>query len=240
MNQLHTFAYMQKPEYVSWHILQLRCCRNGGNRTVCWHKQQLALANHTWVTSCTRLILHNPCQLPSRFCKPQQLTTDLSSRESSSSLPLWYAQHPVQHPSHRHHHHSRNRHHGQNTAQKKFASAGDCPAFACHHAFHLTLPVMSESHSASISTPHHMLRVKHPHNFFTHFAPSKHQLKHLSASDVGFVWLLLLVSTALLCNFIAIWLLGDAVACIAIQIARRFCSHFKVCKHTEHALCRSG
>ena len=72
-----------------------------------------------------------------------------------------------------------------------------------HHAFHLTLPVMNVSHSASLPTPHHMLRVKHPHNFFTHFAPSKHQPERLSAGDVGFVWLLLLVSISaqLFCAF---------------------------------------
>ncbi len=156
------------------HILQLRYCRNGGNRTVCWHKQRLALANHTWVTSCSRLILHNPCPLPSGLCKPQRLTTDLLSRESSSSLRLWCAYHPVHMPAHRHRHHSRNGHDGQNGAQQTLASAVYCVAFACDHAFQLTLPVMIVSHTASLPTPHHMMHVKHPHTL-THSALSKHQ-----------------------------------------------------------------
>lgn len=164
---------MQKPEYVPLHILQLRYCRSGGNRTVCWHKQQLALAKYTWVTSCSRSILHNPCQLPSEFCRPQQATTDLSSKESSSSLRSWCAYNPVQHLV---------------TGITIILTVGtmgrlqhndslhlllDCAAFASH-AIHLTLPVMTVSYPASLTTPHHMLRVKHPNNLAC-FAPSKHQ-----------------------------------------------------------------
>ena len=81
---------------------------------------------------------------------------------------------------------------------------------------------MNVSHSASLPARHQMMRVMHPHNFFTHFAPSEHPPERLSASDVGFVRILLLVSnisTAFLCNFIAMWLLSDAVACIDIQIS---------------------
>ncbi len=69
---------------------------------------------------------------------------------------------------------SHNRHYGQNTAQQTFAPAIYRVDFVSHHAFHLTLPVMIVSHSASLPTPPQMMRVKHPHNF-TCYAHSKHQ-----------------------------------------------------------------